>query len=92
MIPAGFESIWACFENAEEIFPVGHPEPRHGGFLPSSQASLPQMPQLPQPKASARRVLTDQEDEFEERAAIIEYDDGLRRPLAEFLAMRGRGH
>jgi hypothetical protein len=35
-------------------------------------------------------VITDEEGEFEERAAIIEYDGGMPRPLAEFLAKRGR--
>jgi hypothetical protein len=48
------------------------------------------MPQLPQPKVSARREITDEEDRFEERAAIIECDGGMPRPLAEFLAKRGR--
>lgn len=48
------------------------------------------MPQLPQPKVSARRAITDEEDRFEERAAIIECDGGMPRPLAEFLVKRGR--
>ena len=91
MTPAGAERIRVCFENAEDVFPIVYPENRHGALQRSSRGYLPQMPQLPQPKASARRVLTDQEEEFEERAAIIEYDGGLPRPLAEFLARRGRG-
>lgn len=32
-----------------------------------------------------------QEDVFEERAAIIQYDGGLPRVLAEFLARGDRG-
>ncbi|AXI45794.1 hypothetical protein C1J03_06965 [Sulfitobacter sp. SK012] len=91
MTSAGIERIRACFEKAEEIFPIVYPENRHGAQLGFSRGSLPQLPQLPQPKASACRVLTDREDEFEERAAIIECDGGLPRPLAEFLAGRGRG-
>ncbi len=86
----GIARIFACLESAEEIFLDVDPEHRPAGPHTSSQGSLPQMPQLPQPKASAHSAMTDQEDEFEERAAIIEYDGGLPRPLAEFLARRGR--
>ncbi|MFT7596087.1 MAG: hypothetical protein ACI8R4_003421 [Paracoccaceae bacterium] len=50
---------------------------------------LPQMPQMPQRQAPARRALSDQEDAYEERAAIMEYDGGLPRPLAEFFAKKG---
>jgi hypothetical protein len=91
MTSAGIACILACFENAEEIFLEADPGHKVRGQQTSSPASLPQMPQLPQPKASACRALTDQEDEFEERAAIIEYEGGSPRPLAEFLARRGRG-
>jgi len=91
MTSAGFARVRACFENAEDIFPIVYPENRSGVALRSPQGSLPQMPLLPQPKVSARRVLTDEEDAFEERAAIIEFDGGLPRSLAEFLARRGRG-
>lgn len=90
MTSTGICLIQACVANAEQIFPIVCPE----GCLMSAQGhlgrALPQMPQLPQPKASAGRLITDQEYEFEERAAIIEYDGGLPRPLAEFLARRGR--
>jgi len=90
MTSAGIARILACLERAEEIFldaDLGH---RRAGPQPFSPGSLPQMPQLPQPIASACRVITDQEDEFEERAAIIEYEGGLPRQLAEYLARRGR--
>jgi hypothetical protein len=86
----GIARILACLESAEEILLVVDPKHRPAGPQTSSQGSLPQMPQLPQPKAFAHSVMTDQEVEFEERAAIIEYDGGLPRPLAEFLARRGR--
>lgn len=86
----GIARILACLESAEEIFLDVDPEHRGAGAQTSLQGSLPQMPQLPQPKTSAHSVMTDQEDEFEERAAIIEYDGGLPRQLAEFLARRGR--
>jgi hypothetical protein len=48
------------------------------------------MPQLPQLQTLARKTLTDREGAFEERAGIIEFDGGLPRPLAEFLAGRWR--
>ena len=88
MTSSGIVSIRACFENAERIFPIVSAESRCASLQGSSRGSLPQMPQLPQPKVSARRVITEEEDEFEERAAIIEYDGGMPRPLAEFLAKR----
>lgn len=89
MTSTGIERVRACFENAEEIFPVVSAEGRCAPSRGSSRGSLPQMPLLPQPKVRARRVITDEDDRFEERAAIIEYDGGMPRPLAEFLARRG---
>lgn len=91
MTPAGLARVRACFENMEEIFPVGDPRNREQDSQVSQSRYLPQMPQLPQQQASARRVLTDREDAFEERAAIIEYDGGLSKALAEFLAGRRCG-
>ena len=91
MTSAGAERIRACFENAEDVFLIVYPEIRHGVLLRSSRGYLRQLPQLPQPKAPAPRVLKDQEDEFEERAAIIEYEGGLPRLMAEFLAGGLRG-
>lgn len=90
MNSAGFDSIKACFENAEEILPVGSPRMEEGHVRSSQSKRLPQMPQLPQQQAPARKSLTDQEDAFEERAAIMEYDGGLPRSLAEFFAARRR--
>ncbi|TMV07774.1 hypothetical protein FGK63_09930 [Ruegeria sediminis] len=88
MNPAGIACIRACFENAEEIFPVGDPRTREGDGRSTPWRRLPQMPQLPQQQQPAPKTLTDWEDAFEERAAIMEYDGGLPRPLAEFLAGR----
>lgn len=90
MTSAGITRVRACFENAEKIFPVAYSESRRGAPQQTSRGFLPQMPLLPQPKVPARRVITDEDDRFEERAAIIEYDGGMPRPLAEFLAKRGR--
>jgi hypothetical protein len=90
MTPAGIARVRACFANAEEIFPAGDPFTSKEGGQSSQSRHVPQMPQLPQQQASARKTLTDREDAFEERAAIIEYDGGLPRPLAEFLAGRSR--
>ena len=91
MTSADVARVRASFENAEEILPIVDLQYRGRAPVKSSLGSLPQMPQLPQPKASACRVIADEEDEFEERAAIIEYDGRMPRPLAEFLARRGRG-
>jgi len=41
---------------------------------------------MPQPRRVERTILTDDQDRYEERAAIIEYEGGMPRPLAEFLA------
>jgi hypothetical protein len=79
--------ILECVANAEDILRIAHPEGRGAPLQGLLGGPLPQMPQ---PTMSARRVITDQEYEFEERAAIIEYDGGLPRLLAEFLARRGR--
>jgi hypothetical protein len=91
MTAAGIARVRASFEKLEEVFPIGCPESSRRDPQRTLRGSLPQMPQLPQPKTPARRVITDEEDAFEERAAIIEYDGGLPRLLAEFLARRGRG-
>ncbi len=85
---AGFARVKAYFENMEEIFPAGDPRNRERGNSAEQSEYLPQMPQLPQQQAPARRTPTDQEDAYEERAAIIEYDGGQPRALAEFLANR----
>jgi hypothetical protein len=90
MTPAGIARVRACFENAEELFPAGDPRNKEKESPAAQTRYLPQLPQLPQQQAPARKVLTDREDAFEERAAIIEYDGGLPRSLAEFLA--GRWH
>lgn len=90
MTPAGIARVRACFANAEEVFPAGDPLAWEEGSKSTQPGYLPQMPQLPQQQAPARKPLTDREDAFEERAAIIEYDGGLPRPLAEFLAGRSR--
>ena len=92
MNAAGFARVRACFENGIEVLPVIVPESRTEYLQGSSRGSLPQMPQMPQmpqPPTPARREMTDEEDAFEERAAIIEYGGGFPRPLAEFLARRG---
>lgn len=90
MTPAGIARVRACFENAEEIFPAGDPRCEERDRPIAQTRHLPQMPQLPQQHAPARKILTEWEDAFEERAAIIEYDGNLPRPLAEFLAGRWR--
>lgn len=93
MTPVGIARVRACFENAEEIFPARGPHSEERN-RPTAQAiclpQMPQMPQLPQQQAPACKILTDREDAFEERAAIIEYDGGLPRPLSEFFAGRRR--
>lgn len=90
MTSIGISLIEACVANAKLIFPIVRPEDCRSFAQGRLGRALPQMPQLPQPETSACRVITDQGYEFEERAAIIEYDGGLPRPLAEFLARRGR--
>jgi len=90
MNAAGIARVRACFENAEVIPPIGHPVNNCGRPQGSSLGMLPQIAQLPQPSAPAPKVMNDQEDAFEERAAIIEYDGGLPRLLAEFQAGRIR--
>jgi hypothetical protein len=42
-------------------------------------------------RAPALSVMTDDSDEFEEHSAIVDYDEGLPRLLAEFYARMGRG-
>ncbi|MCU9840485.1 hypothetical protein OEZ49_22305 [Ruegeria sp. WL0004] len=88
MKSAGIRTIRECFENAEEIFPAGDPRNSEEDDQSTRSKRLPQMPQLPQQQARACKSLTDEDDAFEERAAIMEYDGGLPRPLAEFLAGR----
>lgn len=88
MTPAGIARVRACFENVEDIYPVGDPRNREVDAPAAQSAYLSQLPQLPQQQAPACKALSDQEDAFEERAAIIEYDGGLPRALAEFLAGR----
>jgi hypothetical protein len=86
MNQAGIARVKACFENAEEIFPIGDARNREAGHRVIPSKNLPQLPQLPQQQTPTCRALTEQEDAFEERAAIIEFDGGLPRELAEFLA------
>lgn len=86
MTSAGIARVRACFENMETVYPFGDPRNRVERNPTTPPGSLPQMPQLPQQQAPACRDLTAQEDAFEERAAIIEFDGGLPRSLAEFLA------
>lgn len=90
MTPASAARIRARFEQAEEVFPIPYPVSWSAPSQGFSQSSLSQKPQLSQPKASACRAITELEYEFDERAAIIEYDGGLPRGLAEFLARRGK--
>jgi hypothetical protein len=89
MNAAGIARVRACFENAVEVFPLVVSESCCASSQGSSREFSPQMPQLPQPETFARREMTDQEDAFEERAAIVEYDGGCPRLLAEFFAGRG---
>ncbi len=93
MTPDGRARVLACFENMIEISPACHVRQKDKGSPSAQSKCLPQMPQLPQQQVPVRKPLTDREDAFEERAAIIEYDGGLPRSLAEFLARRcdGRG-
>ena len=86
MIPAGVARVRACFENMIEVYPAGDLRNREKGSSSTHTRFLPQMSQMPQQQSAARKVLTTQEDAYEERAAIIEYDGGLPRLLAEFLA------
>jgi len=88
MTAAGIARVRACFENMTEIFPVEDPREKEKNSPTAQTGCLPQMPHLPQQQTAARKSLTDREDAFEERAAIIEYDGGLPRSLAEFLAAR----
>jgi len=86
MTPEGIARIRACFANAEQVLPIGKAQAASGPDRVRATTTLPQMPQMPQPRRDERTVLTDDQDRYEERAAIIEYDGGLPRALAEFLA------
>jgi hypothetical protein len=88
----GIRRILACLAQAEVVSLVAGLEQDRGARKKPSPASLSQLPQLPQTRVPVRKVLTDPEDVFEERAAIIEYEGGLPRPMAEYLARRGRGY
>lgn len=88
MIPDGFERVRACFDNMIEIYPAGDPRNREQDSPSPHPEHLPQMPQLPQQQAPASKIPTNWEDAYEERAAIMEFDGGLPRSLAEFLAGR----
>ncbi len=90
MTPAGIARVLACFENAEDIFPVSETEKGRRDSMRFPRCTLLQMSQLPQPQTPACTPFSDQEDAFEERAAIIEYEAGIPRPLAEFLAKKGQ--
>jgi hypothetical protein len=90
MIPEGIARVRACFEDMIEVFPIGDPRNKEEDSPTAQSISLPQMPQMPLHQAPACRALTDQEDAAEERAAIMEYDGGIPRFLAEFLAGRCR--
>jgi len=79
----GYERVKACFEAMEEIFPFG--DQRLSTTQPS-KVGLPQLPQKPQTKAATHTTVRSSEVDREERAAIMEYDGGLPRKLAEFLA------
>lgn len=94
MTSAGIARVRACFEAMEEIFPAGDDLTVENGGQSTRVRNLPhmpQLPQLPQTRSQVSRALTLEEDLFEERAAIIEYDGGLPRALAEFLASRPQG-
>lgn len=82
----GIARVKACFDSMIEVYPVGDPRSRVHESQATQSGYLPQMPQLPQHQAPACKVLTDQEDAYEERAAIMEYDGGLPRVLAEYFA------
>ena len=90
MTAAGIARVLACFENAEDIFPVREAETGRGYPVRSPRCTLSQMSQMPQHQTPACTPLSDQEDAFEERAAIIEYEAGVPRPLAEYLARQGQ--
>jgi hypothetical protein len=89
MTPAGIARVWACFETMVEILPFDDPRDREEGKAIVQSQYLPQMPQLPQQQTAACKTPSDQRDAYEERAAIMEYDAGLPRALAEFLAKKG---
>lgn len=78
--------VRACFANMEEIFPAGEPRNNEPSKQARPKGHLPQMPQMPQRDLRVFEPLPLDRDLFEERAAIIEYDGGLSRTLAEFLA------
>lgn len=86
MTLSGIERVRQILMNAEDVtFDIGD----QVGPKVSPEAGrhyLPQMPQLPQVHTSSNQVLSDDDDTFEERAAIIEYDGELPRKFAEFLA------
>jgi hypothetical protein len=88
MTPAGKARVRACFENMIEIDAAGDRRSKEEDIPAAQSRVLPQLPQLPQQQTPAHKVLTDREDAFEERAAIMEFDGGMPRPLAEFLAGR----
>jgi hypothetical protein len=74
---AGIARARACFENAIEVPSVIVSEIRHKALHGFSWGFLPQMPQMPQPHAPARRAMADEEDASEEWAAITAYEGGF---------------
>ncbi|WP_428515458.1 hypothetical protein [Roseovarius sp.] len=83
-----FADVIACFENAEDIYPSDDPRAHDFRGQQRHVEKVSQMPQMPQRVEQECKPLSLEQDRFEERAAIIEYDGGLPRALAEFLAGR----
>lgn len=88
MSAAGIARINTCFDDMIVFFPAGDSQNREEDGPDAQSRFLPQMPHAPLQLVPARRVLADRESAFEERVAIIGYDGGMARPLAELLAGR----
>lgn len=88
MTEAGRARVNACFENLEDVFPVDDPRSFQRSKKELRQVKLSQLPQLPQRYSKTSIPLHFEEDCFEERAAIMEYEGRMPRSLAEFLARK----
>ena len=88
MNPKGVALIRACFAEAERVTPASTPQGAGRKPSVSNETSLSQLPQMSQHMMPPEKVLSIEDDLFEERAAIIEYDGQIERPLAEFHARR----
>ena len=82
----GAEKVRLAFVNAEVLFASACPAKPSRSFSPHSKES--QKSRESQVAATVPGLSAEQKDAFEERTAIMEYDGGLSREIAEYLARR----